>query len=486
MKSGNITKSRLRLFIENILVYGVGSAMNMIVPFIMLPIVTRLLPGTEYFGINDSVVIFVSFGSAIITMGMYDSMYRFYFDKEDDSYKRKVCSAALFVILITGLVAVSLIAIFRSKLSLLVFSNQNYENLIIIAASSMWLASLTSIVSAPTRMQNKRLAYILIQVITSVISYGISIPLILNGDYVYALPIAALISYIITFIIYFVINNKSFLIKIPEKKLLSGMLRFGIPLMPVVLFFWIISSLGRIILTNYWGIEYTGIYAAAGKIAMISQLIYSAFTNGWQYFAFSTMKDNDFIVLISKIFEYLLGIIAFATILLILILKPVYNIILPEIYQAGITVVPILFVAPLILMLRQTIGMHFQVKKKSLYGTLTIGFGALIALILYLLLIPKYGMIGVAVASVSGYLASLLLTIVILKKMKLLTLRRRTPISSALLITVLLLFMFEVSVLIQITVSIVSLIVIFYIYKNELVSVLKNIFKKKEQVLIND
>lgn len=472
-----LSNSRAKLFIENILIYGFGSAMNMVIPFIMLPIVTRLLPSSEYYGINDMVAIFVSVGSAIATMGMYDAMYRFYFDKGDATYRKKVCSSTLFTLMITGFVVLFTAIIFRRQLSVMLFSEAGYASLIIIGGLNIWVTSINTIVSAPTRMRNQRLRFIGIQTIAPVIGYSVSIMLILKGEYVYSLPIASLLSNILVCIIFSVLNRQDFGIRCISMLILKPMLRFGIPLMPVFIFFWVLSSVGRIIISNTWGLEYTGIYAAAGKIAAVSQLIYAAFSGGWQYFAFSTMNDQDYVAIISKIFDYLAGLSFFAVAALILILKPLYTTILPAQYAEGISVVPALFLAPLLLMLRQTIGMHFQIKKMSILGTSTIGAGAAFALLLFFLLIPRFGINGAAVASLVGYLVTLMITVVILKKMNLIFLATRIYVGSFLTVVVLMLHMSRMETTIVYAASAFECIVLLYIYRVDEFNLLKRLVK---------
>ena len=63
-------------------------------------------------------------------------------------------------------------------------------------------------------------------------------------------------------------------------------------------------------ITNMLGNHQTGIYAIGTKVASGSHLIYTAFAGGWQYFAFSTMKDKDQVKNNSNVFEYL-GVISF-------------------------------------------------------------------------------------------------------------------------------------------------------------------------------
>ena len=88
------TNSKAKLFIENFFVYGLGGVISKLVPIIMLPIVTRLMPGTEYFGISDLSNTAASFGSAVAVLGMYDAMYRMFFERDDINYKKNICSTA--------------------------------------------------------------------------------------------------------------------------------------------------------------------------------------------------------------------------------------------------------------------------------------------------------------------------------------------------------------------------------------------------------
>lgn len=471
--------NRKILFLENILIYGIGSAMNMAIPFIMLPIVTRLLPSSEYYGINDTVTIFVSFGSAIATMGLYDAMYRFYFDDDDPSYRKRICSSTLATLVVTGFLALLFTIIFQKTLAGLLFSDSRYAPLIIIGGLNIWITCISTIVAAPTRIRNQRLRYLVLQTIIPVISYSFSILLILKGEYVYALPVASLLSNIVVCIIFSLLNRHDFSINCFNMVSLKPMLRFGVPLMPAFVFFWVLSSVGRIVITNTWGLEYTGIYAVAGKIASLSQLIYSAFAGGWQYFAFSTMKDKDYVVLISRVFDYLSGVSFFATAALVLVIKPIFTIMLPAEYVEGIVVAPALFLAPLILMLRQTVGMHFQVKKMSVVGTSTIGIGAVVAVALYFLLTPYYGVKGAAIASLVGYVTALLVTIVILKRMKLILISERIYLGAIITIILLWIQMKNLNIIIVNTAAIIHCFILLFAYRYDVVQIIKGVCKAK-------
>ena len=103
--------SKLKLFVENFLVFGLGGVVQKAIPLVMVPIVTRLMPNSDYFGLNDMSNTVFSFGCAFAVMGMYDAMYRMFFEKDDEDYKKKVCSTALLFTIANSLIIFSIVAI---------------------------------------------------------------------------------------------------------------------------------------------------------------------------------------------------------------------------------------------------------------------------------------------------------------------------------------------------------------------------------------
>lgn len=99
------------------------------------------------------------------------------------------------------------------------------------------------------------------------------------------------------------------------------------------------------------GIGAAGIYSVGSKLGHASQLIYTAFAGGWQYFAFSTMKEDNQVKSNSMIFEYL-GIISFVVTAFVCALAyPIFKVLFIEQYLSGYIVAPFLFLAPLLQML---------------------------------------------------------------------------------------------------------------------------------------
>ena len=149
--------NKLKLFVENFIVYGLGGVINKLIPLVMIPIITRLMPDSGYYGISDMANTVVSFGTAIAVMGMYDAMYRMFFEKDDEKYKKEICSTTLFFTFGLSIVVAILVILLRYPLATLCYDPKiarQYTYLMVIIAFSALASATNQIVSAPTRMQN--------------------------------------------------------------------------------------------------------------------------------------------------------------------------------------------------------------------------------------------------------------------------------------------------------------------------------------------
>lgn len=464
-----MNKNRTKLFLENFLVYGLASILAKIAPVIMLPIVTRLMPDTTYYGLSDLSNITVSFGTAIAVMGMYDAMFRMFFENDDLEYKKEVCSNALSFVLISGIILCSSLYIMKYYFAVLIFNDEKYVNLLNFTSFSILITTLSSIVIAPTRMQNKRIIFLVTNTISPILGYSISVPMLIYKNYLYALPSGALISSFIILIVFYILNREWFNLKKINISLIKEMLKIGVPLMPGFVIYWVFTSCAKLMISKQLGNDFVGIYGVGARVASVSQFIYTAFAGGWQYFAFSTMKDDDQIELTSKIFEYL----ALAAFSAFIIITPftyfIFSLFFKGEYVSGYVIFPYLFLSPLIQMLYQTIVNQFLVVKMTWPSTLILLTGAITNVILNYFLINIMGIEGSAIATLIGYAVSTIIASIVLSKMKLIIISNRIKIMSVLLISFLVLWRLvsPTNIIPAILITVPTMIIFLYLYQKD-------------------
>lgn len=472
--------SKARLFIDNFLVYGIGGVINKLIPFLMLPIITRLMPDSSYFGLSDISNKLYTLVSTFAIMGVYDAAFRMFFDKEDLEYRKNICSTALLIVLLNSIILSILLNLFDDLIIKLFFGNSEYAILLYLVVFRLLIGSTNTILSIPTRVQNKRIVFLSVNFLSSSVAYLIAMILLFEKYYLIALSVGSLCSAFLTGIVFYILNKKWFSISSFKFQLLKKLLYIALPIMPVIFVYWVLESCDRIFIVNLLGDVDLGIYSACAKISMVSQLIYLAFTGGWQYFAFSTMHEENQVRNNSLIFEYL-GIVSFlATSFICAIAYYIIKIFYPIEYQCGYIVVPYLFLSPLLLMMFQVIGNQFLVIKKTWPCTIIIFFGGIINLLGCYFLIPQLGIEGASIATMSGYFFSVLICIMVLIKMHLLEIKKRFIYSTILFFLNIIVWRIFTQENILEGILVFFILVIFYMFfYREEVSSIKYILKKR-------
>lgn len=409
--------NKVKLLAQNFFVYGLGGIASKVIPLVMVPVLTRIMPGTVYFGVSDMVSTLISFCSAFAAFGMYDALFRLFFDQQAETDKKVVCSTALFFTACSAAAVSVGLVLLQKPVAAFFLSDKKYSALIYIAASSTFVNATNSIVAAPTRMQNKRTVFLVTNVMSSVLLYGIALILLVKRYYLVAIPLAGLISGGLMEMGFWIMNRKWFMVRYFNKRILKELFLIGVPCVFGLLVYWIFNSCDKVMITNMLGMDEMGIYSVSSKIGHISQLIYTAFAGGWQYYAFATMKEKNQVESNSKIFEYL-GVLSFcAFVLLSACSYWIFKILFPKEYLSGYRCVPYLFLAPLLQMLYQVIGNQFMIIKKTWPSTLILLFGAMLNVLLNSMLIPRYGIEGAAVSTLVGFISINVICFGVLKRM---------------------------------------------------------------------
>lgn len=475
--------NKLKLFIENFLVYGLGGIISKMIPLIMVPIVTRIMPTTEYYGISDLSNTVVQFCSAVAIMGMYDAMYRMFFERDDETYKRIVCSTALVFTIITSIIVFLIMLILKDVIAQYFFSDRQYAYVVYLSAMATLVGSTNSIISAPTRMQNKRKVFLATNTISPLLSYSISIPMLLAGHFVIALPLAAVISGMTMEAAFGIMNRKWFSPELFDKKLLKQLLKIAVPLLPNFLIYWVFNSCDKVMITNMIGIGAAGIYSVGSKLGHASQLIYTAFAGGWQFFAFSTMNEENQVRTNSRIFEYL-GIISYvATSFICAWSCGLFKVLFKDDYLEGYIVAPYLFLAPLLQMLFQVAANQFLVVKKTWPNLFILLSGAVFNIIINFFLIPILGIEGAAIATLMGYMISDIVCIIVLCHMKLMVVSRQFIISSLAMGGFIIAWrlLFNDRIVIGTGIAVILTVVMIITYQEELKTIIAMIAKRKKE-----
>lgn len=461
---------KFKVLMDNIFIYGFGSVVGKIIPFLMLPIITRLMPNPSYYALNDLSATLTSVCQAVAVFGMYDAMFRLFFDKADKEYQRQVCSTALAITVITSIGVFLAVCLFSRGLAARIFGDVDYLYLVFLAAFSILVGSTNNIVAAPTKLQNKSKEYIFINTVFPIISYAIAIPLLCMGHYSSALQLSGLIASIMVEVFFICRNRGWFSFSDIRLQYVKPLLKIAVPLMPSFLIYWVYNSSDRLMIKYFLDAHEVGIYAIGAKMGQVSNLIYVAFTGGWGYFAYSTMTEENQVKNYSKIFE-VIGMLTFVcSIIMCAGSFLFYKLLFTDEYLMGYKVAPYLFCAPLLQMLFQIAGNQFMIMKKSWPGVFMLGIGAIVNVVLNIMLIPRIGIEGAGIATIIGYLTADFICIAVLLAIKRIVLSGRFVAAAFLTVAYFILWatVMHKQFVMGVVIAVGMILFFFYLYRQEI------------------
>lgn len=401
---------------EKIIIFLKGSAALLIanlctkaINFFLLPLYTKYL-SPEQLGVSDSITTMTSLFFPILVLGLDSAYSAFYFDEKTDIYKNKVFSTTSFTLILTSVVPC--IGIFFSKqIALILFGTEEYGWIVIIALLGMVCNLWYLPFSLYLRVENKMTVFAVISVISSlvmIVSNIITVTVINLGAA--ALIVSTLVTNMVMLILYVGCSKKLPSPNAVDLALNKRILKYSIPLVPMVVSTWILTTASRMILLYFCGEESVGIYGIGVRFVNIvnvfSNSIYMAYTT----FAFSSKEEENnrevYSIILDVMNLFLTAVVFFVCIFSIEILDIFVD---PQYYQAFILLPGLLF-AQLFYAANTIVGYGLAFEKRSDLSLLCVTTAAIVSVVLNFIFIPKYGGLAASLTTWAGYGVMLIMT----------------------------------------------------------------------------
>ena len=178
---------------------------------------------------------------------------------------------------------------------------------------------------------------------------------------------------------------------------------FGLPLVPSALFLWVTNFSDRFFLVKLTDTSEVGLYSVGVRIASAMVLLLTAFRMAWPAFAYSIKSDDEAKQTYAWVLTYLVVLSTWiATALALLSPWLVDWLTAPQFASASRVVGPLAFAAVSFggyIVLAIGIGRA----RRTQFNWVITGVAAVVNVALNLTLIPPYGMMGAAIATVAAY-----------------------------------------------------------------------------------
>lgn len=421
----------LKSLAKDTAIYGMSSIVGRFLNYLLVPLYTAVIPSaTGGYGVVSNVYAYTALILVLLTFGMETGFFRFANKQGEDA--GKVYANSLIFIGGLSLLFVVLCMIFLQPISNLLEypDHTDYIAMMILVVA---LDSFQCIPFAYLRYQKRPIKFAAIKLLNIVGNIGLNLFFLLLCPYLYRHSPELvswfynpdyLVGYI--FVSNLIMSVLQMFFFIPELKcvtyrvdpvLMKRMIHYSFP----ILIFGLVGILNQTIDKMIYpflfddrqeGLVQLGIYSATSKVAVVMAMFTQAFRYAYEPFVFGKNKEKDSKKMYSAAMKYFF-IFALLAFLAVMFYMDILKYLVASDYREGLGVVAIVMGAEILKGIYFNLSFWYKLTDETYWGAYFSLIGCSVILALNVWLVPTYGYVASAWASVAGYGVITLLSYVI-------------------------------------------------------------------------
>jgi len=392
---------------KNSLIYGLGNLSTKIIGLILLPFYTSYLSTSEY-GILSLVEITAWLLTAVVSVKLNAAMFRWYWDKNYIDKRKSIFFSSLIFFLITSLLLLFPLFFFSKDISILLFETSKYSHLIVLMLISTALQVAIQLILHIMQLQEKAIFYSVTSIVKLVIALVLTIVFITYFERgvkgIYEALIISQIFFLIVALKY-ILSNIEFKIEI---EIIGDMLKYSYPLMFAEISGIILTVSDRYILNFMTTTSDVGLYSLAYRLSnTIRVLIYSSVMMAVTPIIYKYIDKPNNGRFYSKIMTYLAFSVMVFVLFFSLFSKEIIELVAQNRdYWTASTLVPVISFAIFLGILKDISLNGLSISKKTGVIAIVVLIVSVINIVLNILLIPYWGTMGAAGATLIARIIS--------------------------------------------------------------------------------
>ena len=401
------------------MIYGLSTILARIINFLFVPIYTRLL-SPESYGVVTEFMAYIAVLQVVLVMGLETGCFRFANKEGVDS--KKVYANAFVTVFCISATFLALMIAFASPISS-ALGYEGYQSCIMYMGGILALDSITAILFAKLRQENKALKFAILKTVKIITETAANLILFLwfpkhvdsAGWLLNFIPSTPDFSYVIFAIfiscivcgILFIPDLLKLSLKL-DIRLLKQMLAYSLPLMVAALPGVVNDFLDRILFRYFdtnaeaWRSS-LGLYQAAVKLAVIMNLFIQMFRYAAEPFFFRRAKDKDSRSLYASVQEYFTTFCGLVFLGVILYIDIIALILGPQ-FRSAVGVVPIMLLSYMILGMLFNVSMWYKLSGKTNMAIWITLSGLVITALVIVIFMPEYSYWAAAYGHLASYI----------------------------------------------------------------------------------
>ena len=383
-------------------IYGLGGLVSRILAVILLPLYTRYLTPSDY-GKVETLIALTTVAGIALSAGIGSAFFRFYFDSQEPADRRRVLRTSFWFIM--GMATLGLVVgvAFAGEISQVLFGTSEDSDLVAAAFVGLWAGMNWTQLTSLFRVEERSVAFVSASVANILVTVGATLILVVALE---KGPIGVIVgNFTGTLAVYAVLvfYRREQLGLEFDRRLLRSMNKFGLPLVPSALFLWVTNFSDRLFLVKLADTHEVGLYSVGVRIASALVLLLTAFRLAWPAFAYSIEDDAAARRTYAYVLTYLVFVTTWVATGLALLSPWIVQWIAAPAFESSSRVVGPLAFSTVAFAGYMVVAIGVGRSRRTQFNWIVTGAAAIVNVALNLLLIPPYGMMGAAIATIAAY-----------------------------------------------------------------------------------
>lgn len=389
---------------KDTIIYGASEAVAKVASVVLIPLYTHFLSGPAEYGAVELLTVFSTFLIVFVELSLSSAMFKVVLYNGETCDNREVFSSAFWCVGLAGTAALVVVVPAAGGLSALLVGVPGYGRALQFTAVSVVLGALGRLPLTMLRMDRRAKPYGAVNICAAVAQVLVTVLLLLWFQRLSALAV------VITWLVRDTVRLLAPLaiLKMPlywafSTRILAQMLRFSLPLVPIGLSSIVLDMSDRYILSLYGSLEDVGIYSLGYRAGFVMALLVSAFQTAWPTFMFSAAKDDSARGFYTRVLNGLVAGLCAAVLLLSLFAREIVSVLAPAGYSTAHVLIPLVSLAYVLQGVYYATAVGTNLKARTELQTYAVLAAAGVNVVLNFILIPVYGIMGAAVATLVAF-----------------------------------------------------------------------------------
>lgn len=398
--------------------YTAGNLFVRSVSFLLLPLYSNLIPTGE-FGSYALIMSLYAVIAVFYQSGLQSALSKYYLEEKNEHRQKEIFSTIINSTGIIGLILTVVIFLLAGWIARETTGTSGYQDLIRIIFAALFFESITFITLHLLKTREMARKVVIYSAFSAVINLILNVYLVYYMELgIYGIIWAQLITSVSVFVILLPFLRENYL-RVLKTDLAKIFFSFSYPLIIAGILSASVDVIDRFIIDHFLGKSEVGIYSFSYRIALVINIFVMGLRSAWTPYSIRLYNEGNYREEFGKSFSKIISVGLLIFLIVSILIDDLFNIkftgfnlFAPQ-YKSGTEIIPVILLSYVLSAIVTYYSVYPYVSGKSIHFLVSDFIALIINISLNFVLIPVYGIMGAAIATLFSYLGNAVYLVII-------------------------------------------------------------------------